>query len=360
MLVPCVCFVCKRGSQSTVQVIPADQLKSHSTRGKAANADTLIVQEAASVAQSMATTVAATVRTTRSSQSTTEVILATTSPGTTRPQYQPPTPRYQPPILPYQPPTLPYQPSTLPYQPPTLPYQPPALQYQPSTIRYQPQKQPTLEEYIEALPAIRLPINYTVITTVSTEQIDRELFEMTSQESVFGLDMEWKPSFRKNVPASPTGLIQICGASKILLIQVSQMKGLSDGLIRFLTDHTIYKTGVNIRGDGVKLYKDFKVLTDGLLDLRPIATDALDKLPAECQHNGSKSLRSLTGIFLGMNMPKGSIRKSNWNTANLSPKQVEYAANDAFASYALYHTLMDVTKWTKSVLRPHHLSREAI
>ncbi|CAO3590715.1 unnamed protein product [Absidia cylindrospora] len=312
--------------RSTVQVIPAEQLKSHSTRNKAplpaVKADTIVLQEASLVAQSMATTTAATVRTARSSQSTTEVILTTTGSSASRPQYEPPTLRYQPPTLQYQP--------------------------------------PSLEQYIDTLPAIRLPINYTVITTVSTEQIDRELAEMMSQESVFGFDIEWKPSFRRNVPASPTGLMQICGASKILLIQVSQMKRLPDGLIQFLTNHMIYKTGVNIRGDGVKLYKDFKVLTDGLLDLRPIAVDALDRLPVERQGRGSKSLRSLTGIFLGMNMPKGSVRLSNWNAVKLSPKQVEYAANDAFASYALYHALMDATKWNISSLRPNHLSREAI
>jgi hypothetical protein len=129
--------------------------------------------------------------------------------------------------------------------------------------------------------------------------------------------MEWKPSFRRGVPQSPVGLIQICGANKILLIQVAQMGGrllqgnrnradspvlqhlgLSQGLADFMKDPAILKTGVNIRGDGVKLYNDYRVLTDGLLDLRPLATKALQVTPAPACFNTSKTLRSLTGIFV--------------------------------------------------------------
>ncbi|KAI8328448.1 ribonuclease H-like domain-containing protein, partial [Chlamydoabsidia padenii] len=151
-------------------------------------------------------------------------------------------------------------------------------------------------------------------------------------EKVFGLDMEWKPSFVKGRPQNPVGLIQICGVTRILLIQVAQMKGLSPGLIEFLMDPKIYKTGVNIRGDGVKLYRDYRVVTDGLLDLRPLAESALKSLPVPGHFHSSKTLRSLTGIFLGLKVDKGSIRMSNWNAETLNAKQVDYAANDAFVS----------------------------
>lgn len=65
-----------------------------------------------------------------------------------------------------------------------------------------------------------------------------------------------------------------------------------------MNDPTVLKTGVNIRGDGVKLYNDYRVLTDGLLDLRPLATKALQITPAPSHYNSSKTLRSLTGIFV--------------------------------------------------------------
>ncbi|KAI8088709.1 ribonuclease H-like domain-containing protein [Halteromyces radiatus] len=220
------------------------------------------------------------------------------------------------------------------------------------------QKEPSpLELYLTGLPLIELPPHYSLICTKSKKDADETLSKMISEESVFGLDMEWRPTFRKYAPENKTGLIQICGASTILLIQVSQMNGLPDVLRKFLVDRSLYKAGVNIRGDGVKLYRDFNVLTDGLLDLRPISTLAMAQSPTEQQFT-SKSLRALTGIFLGTNMPKGSVRLSNWNTAKLSEKQIDYAAKDAYASYALYHTMMGIAKIEKTKLSLYHLSTE--
>ncbi|KAI8343431.1 ribonuclease H-like domain-containing protein [Chlamydoabsidia padenii] len=162
----------------------------------------------------------------------------------------------------------------------------------------------------------------------------------------------------KGAPENPTGLIQICGASKILLIQLSQIKGLPDGLSKFLEDKSIYKTGVNIQGDGLKLHRDFNVMTDGLLDLRPLADTAREVSPKIRRYEGG-SLKTLTGVFLGSKMTKGKVQLSNWNAAKLTSNQIRYASKDAYASYAIYHRLMDVTKLEKSKLQPIHLSENA-
>ncbi|SAM07573.1 hypothetical protein [Absidia glauca] len=228
--------------------------------------------------------------------------------------------------------------------------------------RTRPPKKPLseLETYIESLPDVVLPADYTVVLAKTRDQVDEELKKMIMKECVFGVDMEWKPSFRRGVPQNPVGLIQICGANKILLIQVAQMGGLSQGLVDFMKDPAILKTGVNIRGDGVKLYNDYRVLTDGLLDLRPLATKALQVTPAPACFNTSKTLRSLTGIFLHLRADKGKVRMSNWNRETLDAKQIEYAANDAYISYALYHTLMKASKSVESDLQLNHLSREGL
>jgi hypothetical protein len=41
--------------------------------------------------------------------------------------------------------------------------------------------------------------------------------------------MEWKPTFVKGGKEEPVGLLQICSGNKVLLIQVSAMKGKKEG-----------------------------------------------------------------------------------------------------------------------------------
>ena len=104
-------------------------------------------------------------------------------------------------------------------------------------------------------------------------------------------------------------------------------------LRRFFEEETIQKSGVNIHADGLKLQRDFGFITNGLVELREMS-DGYITWP----HN-LRSLRALTGMFLAQNMPKGKVRMSNWGKAQLTDKQVKYAALDAYASYQIFMKL---------------------
>ena len=69
----------------------------------------------------------------------------------------------------------------------------------------------------------------------------------------------------------------------------------------------------------------------GFLDLEPL-TD-------ECgiKNNG---LRSLTAIVLGFRISK-SEQRSNWGRVQLSERQIQYAATDAWVSREIYLRLME-------------------
>ncbi|ORX45280.1 ribonuclease H-like protein [Hesseltinella vesiculosa] len=200
----------------------------------------------------------------------------------------------------------------------------------------------SLESYVASLPMMKLPQEYAIVTTKSVSVTNNLLKSMSREASVFGLDMEWQPTFVKNAKQKKTALIQICNDHKVLLIQIGQMKEFPEELLRFLQSRTLYKTGVNITGDGNKLLRDFGICTNGLVDLGKMASKM--DTPSLHRIGRFRSLDNLTALFLGKRLPKDKgVRLSNWNAPFLNKYQIHYAANDAYASYALYQALSKVT-----------------
>lgn len=132
---------------------------------------------------------------------------------------------------------------------------------------------------------------------------------------IFGLDLEWRPQFQKGEKENPTALIQICGRDTILLLQMSNMKGtclldimlciylmsnkylivMPKRLVEFLENPYLLKAGVNIRSDGLKLHRDFGIVTNGLLEL---STLAQERNCEQLQRSPKRSLRALTGMIV--------------------------------------------------------------
>ncbi|KAI8069471.1 ribonuclease H-like domain-containing protein [Gongronella butleri] len=199
-----------------------------------------------------------------------------------------------------------------------------------------------LNDYIESLPLIRLPSHYRVVCTRDPNVVNDLIPRMIREGSVFGLDLEWQPTFKAQQQQNKTALFQLCSPSMVLLVQVYYMKELPRELTLFLKNDAYIKTGVHVSGDGYKLRTDFGVTTRGLLDTRRIAR--VVSCPSLARVPKHRSLRNLTGILLGEHLPKSDVRMSNWGTTNLSRSQIDYATFDAYASYALFHELNDIAQ----------------
>ncbi|CDH50399.1 hypothetical protein RO3G_05744 [Lichtheimia corymbifera JMRC:FSU:9682] len=193
--------------------------------------------------------------------------------------------------------------------------------------------QPTkaeLNELFDSMPPLSYPKHFKVECLSNPETINKRIAELVCQgDTFYGFDMEWQPQFRRGGKENKTALIQICGKDTILLLQVLRLQCLPHQLVRFLKTKTLMKSGVNIRGDGRKLARDFRVECNAFVDLDRISAFLYpQKTP--------RSLRALTGYFLERNMSKQKkIQCSNWSKLNLTPAQLKYAANDAYASYAI-------------------------
>ncbi|TIB76548.1 ribonuclease H-like protein [Wallemia mellicola] len=151
-----------------------------------------------------------------------------------------------------------------------------------------------------------------------------------------GFDMEWKVDFRKSAKQRRTAIVQLCDDKLILVLHLHHMSEIPNELIKLLTDKQRYKIGVNVSNDGRKFYNDFKIQLNSLLELTYLAKSIHS---AELGSNRVLiSLDKLTEFLLQERLDKGTERVGDWEN-KLNWKQIEYAANDVYASYQMFDKL---------------------
>ena len=165
-----------------------------------------------------------------------------------------------------------------------------------------------------------------------------------SQDSLLGLDLEWKPGAPKGHPDNVC-LVQVANAERVALFHVAMSdckltsERIPPTLRAILEDRQVRKVGVGIRGDATRLKNILNIHVKGLFELshlyRLLEHRSEDRIPI------SKRLVSLTDQakkHFGLPLPKGSVRTSEWHKP-LTHEQISYSANDAYASLILFHTM---------------------
>ncbi|KAG2159454.1 uncharacterized protein EDB93DRAFT_1115831 [Suillus bovinus] len=169
-------------------------------------------------------------------------------------------------------------------------------------------------------------------------------------ESPLGFDLEWRIQWNSGAQERRTALVQLCDRSTILLIQVSQMKRFPERLLEVIQSPDIVKTGANIHNDGEKLYRDFGITAQGLVELGALAHVADDAF-SKIYKRRVVSLAKMVAMYLKFNLAKSKERTSNWE-ADLNDKMVHYAANDAYAALMVHLKLLDLAKAGDKELDP--------
>ncbi|TPX44233.1 hypothetical protein SeLEV6574_g04615 [Synchytrium endobioticum] len=155
--------------------------------------------------------------------------------------------------------------------------------------------------------------------------------------NVLGFDTESKAQFVKGGPQRKTALIQLSTEACVALFHVCRMpRGLSAELRALLEDESYIKAGVAILGDAAGILQDFDVRMQSMVELPALAVSSVPEKMARC----TPGLKSMLEGFLGRTITKAKkICLSNWE-APLTKRQKDYAANDAYASIALFQHLM--------------------
>ncbi|KAI8594202.1 ribonuclease H-like domain-containing protein [Geranomyces variabilis] len=202
----------------------------------------------------------------------------------------------------------------------------PAVSSQPSSVQQ-------LNPALPPLDYNQAPGEGYKVTYVSTPADVARGLELCSGD-VLGFDMEWCVPFRRGIQPT-TALVQMCNDRHIVLFHISRFAVFPEALRLMLEDSSITKLGRNIKGDALKLYRDFGIIMEGSLDIASIAREVRP------ESGKNPSLKLLVEQVLNRTLDKGPVRVGNWEARRLSQEQIYYAGNDVYAGYRIYETLLE-------------------
>jgi ribonuclease D len=144
---------------------------------------------------------------------------------------------------------------------------------------------------------------------------------------VIGFDSESKPTFAKGEVSTGPHIVQFALVDKAFIFQLCQPY-CSAFLIEILDDAKIEKVGFGLSSDREQIYQKLGCRMSAVTDLNSIF-----------RANGYKSstgVRAAVAIVLQQNFHKSKrVSTSNWSRVDLTPQQLLYAANDAYAAHAV-------------------------
>lgn len=176
----------------------------------------------------------------------------------------------------------------------------------------------------EAINELPLYAYEGAVTLVRTEEEMELAAKSLAEETVLGFDTETKPSFSKGKAHLPS-LLQLAGEQGVYLFHMG-VQPLSPAVWKLLETPDIVKVGVAVHDDLLALKKVFPFTPHAVYDLSTLAKKK------GIQEQG---LRGLAARVLGLRISKGE-RCSNWAKKDLSPRQIRYAATDAWISRAVF------------------------
>ncbi|XP_068759380.1 exonuclease 3'-5' domain-containing protein 2-like isoform X3 [Montipora capricornis] len=157
-----------------------------------------------------------------------------------------------------------------------------------------------------------------------------------------GIDCEWVNT--KGQVNAPVALLQIATPiCDCFLVRLCKIEGQMPQILKeILQDKTILKFGVGIQDDVKRLSAMFGINVLGCVDLRHVVQRC--QMGTDDQKSFQKmSLDALAKKILGVRMDKSwRIRCSNWEAAEFSIPQIEYAMNDALVASHIFLRLVNM------------------
>jgi ribonuclease D len=166
------------------------------------------------------------------------------------------------------------------------------------------------------------------IYLIDDAELVDEVVEFLEEQPLLGFDTETKPSFKKGI-INQVSLLQLSTPKQAFLFRLNEI-GFPDSIRGILERETIVKIGAAVHDD----IKGLAKLTDSFY--ANSFFDLNDELKKVGFHN--VGVRNLTAMVLGMRISK-SEQVSNWEAAELTEKQLRYAATDAWACLEVFKKL---------------------
>jgi ribonuclease D len=148
---------------------------------------------------------------------------------------------------------------------------------------------------------------------------------------VAGFDTEAKPTFLKGEVSEGPHIVQFALSDKAFIFQLHR-KECHPFLIEILQSEAVLKVGFGLQSDFVQIRNKLGVQLNAVLDMGCVFRR--DGYP------GSTGVRTAVAITFSRNFRKSkSVTTSNWAQPTLTPRQLLYAANDAYAAHCVLSAL---------------------
>ncbi|MBV5298917.1 MAG: 3'-5' exonuclease domain-containing protein 2 [Rhodoferax sp.] len=192
------------------------------------------------------------------------------------------------------------------------------------------QKDRPSKEQIAQLPTFDgLALNRIfVIKTLSQLKVASEAIQF---ERFVGFDTESKPTWSKDAPRTGPHVIQFALSDRAYIIQVP-LGILAEPLRSIIESEHIVKVGFGLNSDRGPIFRN--------LGFRLKSTVELSQALRSLNYKQKLGAKAAVAIVLGKNLHKlKSITTSNWALPKLTARQLEYAANDAFAALSVFRAI---------------------
>ena len=183
-----------------------------------------------------------------------------------------------------------------------------------------------------SLEAAGLPayegIRLAEITLVTSQQLADEALAALLANEAIGFDTESKPTFQKGEVSTGPHLIQLATESRAYLFQVPRTHS-ATVLKEILESPRVLKVGFGLGNDRSALKSRLDIELKNVLDLGEVLRSK--------GHKGTVGAKVAVAHFFGKMMQKSKkIGTSNWANAELSERQLLYAADDAQVALRVY------------------------
>lgn len=188
---------------------------------------------------------------------------------------------------------------------------------------------PTKVEIALLEPFAGLALEHIHVPSTSSE------FEMATAElkaaGLVGFDTESKPTFVTGDVSDGPHVVQFALQDKAFLFQFHQIEG-HPYLIDLLQSKTLIKVGFGLKSDSRQIYAKLGIHLGGVVDLNTV-------FRADGYHK-EMGVRAAVGLVFKQRFAKSRhVTTSNWSQAKLTPQQMLYAANDAYAALKVLEAL---------------------
>lgn len=148
---------------------------------------------------------------------------------------------------------------------------------------------------------------------------------------IVGFDTESKPTFVAGDASEGPHVVQFALHGKAYLFQLHRADG-HPFLIELLQSEQVIKVGFGLKSDRGHIYAKLDVHFGAVVDLNTVfSMDGYHK---------EMGVRAAVGLVLKQRFAKARhVTTSNWSQPQLTPKQLLYAANDAYAALKVLEAL---------------------